>query len=152
MPKPIKRHPAIQPLSREHHQGLLLVFKIRKGLEMEIAPNRIGKYIAWFYQHYLTAHFEAEEKHLFPLLKDDHPMIKKVLEEHEQIRAMIEKADWTETSLYNFKNLLNNHIRFEERELFNHIQEVCSEPQLEAVNKQLEEVDFCLTYQDQFWV
>ena len=34
--KPIKRHKAIQPLSREHHQGLLLCWKIGKGFEKGI--------------------------------------------------------------------------------------------------------------------
>ena len=39
--KPIKRHKALQPLSRDHHHGLLLSWKIRAGFSKNIEPNRI---------------------------------------------------------------------------------------------------------------
>lgn len=45
MPKPIKRHTALKPLSREHHHGLLLSWKIREGLKRNIEIPRIKKYI-----------------------------------------------------------------------------------------------------------
>ena len=38
-PKPQKRHKALQPLSREHHHGLLLSWKIRTGFSKDIAQN-----------------------------------------------------------------------------------------------------------------
>ncbi len=43
--KPQKRHIALQPLSREHHQGLLLSWKIRKGLSRKIEFDRIQNYV-----------------------------------------------------------------------------------------------------------
>jgi len=38
---PIKRSIALQPLSREHHHGLLLCWKIRTGLKKGIDIDRI---------------------------------------------------------------------------------------------------------------
>ena len=65
--KPIKRHEAIQSISREHYQGLLFGSKIRMGLKKQIEPDRMAKYAVWFYKEHLIPHFEIEEKYLFPV-------------------------------------------------------------------------------------
>src|SRR5690606_3210653 len=60
---PIKRHKALQGVSREHHHGLLLCWKIRTGLAKNISPDRIKTYVDWFFDVYLRPHFELEENH-----------------------------------------------------------------------------------------
>ena len=47
--KPLKRHKALQPLSRDHHHGLLLSWKIRSGFKKNIDVERIKVYADWFY-------------------------------------------------------------------------------------------------------
>jgi hypothetical protein len=47
--KPLKRHAALQPLSREHHHGLLLGWKIRTGLSNGAPLERIKAYADWFF-------------------------------------------------------------------------------------------------------
>ena len=59
-PKPQKRHKALQPLSREHHHGLLLSWKIRSGFSKNIEPKRIRTYADWFFKTHLIPHFEME--------------------------------------------------------------------------------------------
>lgn len=90
MPKPLKRHPAIQPVSREHHHGLLLSWKIREGFKRNIDLPRIKKYVDWFYQKELTPHFDFEEKYLFALLDPDHPMIRRAMKEHRRLKRLFE--------------------------------------------------------------
>ncbi|MEQ8908731.1 MAG: hemerythrin domain-containing protein [Vicingaceae bacterium] len=148
---PIKRHPALQPLSREHHQGLLLVFKIGKGLERGVAPERIHRYILWFYEQYLKAHFKAEEKYLFTLLEANDEGVQQALEDHHQINSWVMKKEVGEVDLMKFKQLLERHIRFEERQLFNRIQEESSKAELAQLALNLEEEDFCHLYEDEFW-
>ena len=55
---PIKRHKALQPLSRDHHHGLLLSGKIRAGFSKNIEPLRIKNYADWFFKNHLIPHFE----------------------------------------------------------------------------------------------
>jgi len=43
MSNPIKRNEALKPLSRDHHHGLLLCWKIRQGIKLNIEPERIKK-------------------------------------------------------------------------------------------------------------
>ena len=147
--KPIKRHPSIQPLSREHHQGLLLSWKIKKGLSKNIESSRIANYVKWFYKEYLLSHFEAEEEHLFPILDRDHPLVIRALKEHEKISELIQSD--LHHKLTEFESLLDRHIRFEERKLFNEIQTIASEKQLLELNNQLSESDFCHKWEDEFW-
>ena len=68
---PIKRHNALQGVSREHHHGLLLCWKIRTGLSKNIPLERIKVYVDWFYTNYLVPHFELEETYMVKSLLDD---------------------------------------------------------------------------------
>lgn len=153
MSDPIKRHEALQPLSREHHQGLLLAMKVGKGLKKGIAPNRIKKYVDWFYQHYLSAHFEAEEKYAFPLLGNDHPLVQQAIDEHRRMQAFVKETMHAidEEKILVFRKLLEAHIRLEERQLFNEIQAKATAEELSEMHKNLHEADFCLNWPDQFW-
>lgn len=148
-PTPIKRYKALQPLSREHHQGLLLCWKIKKGISKSVAPERIADYVNWFYEHYLKPHFEVEERQLFPILGNEHPMVKQALAEHQHLMGLIlnQLPDEIET----FGIALEQHIRFEERQLFNELQTKASADELSHLEKQLDEADFCLTWDDPFW-
>jgi hypothetical protein len=62
---PIKRHQAIVSFSKDHHFGLLLVWKIRKGLNKTVDPVRISNYVTFFLKEDLEKHFKEEEQLLF---------------------------------------------------------------------------------------
>ena len=55
--KPIKRRKELVPLSRDHHNGLLLCWKIRTGIRTEIDYTRISQYVLYFFEHDLKEHF-----------------------------------------------------------------------------------------------
>ena len=89
MHKPIKRHKALKPVSREHHHGLLLSWKIRQGLKLNISTERICNYLNWFWEHHLKPHFEVEENYIFPILGNDNQLVKQALEDHQKIKNNI---------------------------------------------------------------
>lgn len=113
-PKPQKRHKALQPLSREHHHGLLLSWKIRTGFKKKIEPNRIRIYADWFYINHLIPHFEMEEEHIFTLLDSDHELIKKALADHRRIKRLFSEENEDAKTLSKIEEELEQHIRFEE--------------------------------------
>lgn len=122
---PIKRRQALIQFSREHHFGLLLVWKIRQGLKNNIEPGRISNYTIFFFETELTEHFKEEEKDLFVKLPVDYPLRRKAFEEHEHIYnlvASLQKDPVNTKLLTEFADVLDGHIRFEERTLFNHLQ------------------------------
>ncbi len=150
---PQKRHASLQPLSREHHQALLLCWKFRQGFAKGVEPERMMKYAGWFWTTYLAPHFKAEEDVFFPILAKDHPGIIKALKQHKDLKAMFHSKD--SDVAYTLRQIafeLEQHIRFEERELFNDIQEKASPVQLESLTKLHTEEKFEENIEDMFWI
>ncbi|TBW29041.1 hemerythrin domain-containing protein [Gramella sp. KN1008] len=153
MGKPIKRHEALQPLSREHHYGLLLCWKIRQGFKLNIDPDRIKAYADWFKLNYLDPHFQAEEEYIFPILGNNHDLVKRALEEHRRLENLFEQGSDLHKLLKKIEKELDLHIKFEERVLFNEIQKTASSEQLEEIKKHHEDGNFCEDdWKDQFWL
>lgn len=149
--EPIKRHTALKPLSREHHHGLLLCWKIRAGIKKEIEALRIWSYVSWFYDNHLAQHFETEEKHIYPVLGSDNEFIKKAVSEHRKIEHLIQEATKSYKNLNLIAEILENHIRVEERSLFSEIQAIATEEQLQMINSQHTEAKFIDNLNDPFW-
>lgn len=150
-PKPIKRHPVLQPLNREHHQGLLLSWKIRTGIAKRIAYTRIKAYTDWFYRIHLIPHFAEEEAHIFPILGEDHHLVKKALAQHRRLKRLFNTEKDIEKSLGIIEEELEQHIRFEECILFNEIQKKATEQQLQTIAFHQNEKEFIENSSDMFW-
>ncbi|PKP12682.1 MAG: cation-binding protein [Bacteroidetes bacterium HGW-Bacteroidetes-3] len=149
--KPIKRHEALKTLSREHHHGLLLCWKIRAGIKNNIELDRIKTYANWFYFTHLIPHFEAEEKYLFPILGNENELIKKAISEHRRLKRLFEDASDFQKSLSLIEEELESHIRFEERVLFNEIQKKATQKQLLYMEQIHSEGNFVDNLTDTFW-
>lgn len=147
---PVKRDKALQPLSRDHHHSLLLCWKIRSALSKGIAVARIKKYTDWFFQNHIGPHFAEEEKDIFPILGEGHELVKKAVTEHRRIARLFNAHQDVERSLSRLEELLERHIRFEERVLFNEVQKVATPEQLQQVARHHEE-RFQDNIEDEFW-
>lgn len=153
MEKPIKRHKALQPLSRDHHHGLLLSWKIRQGFKKGIDFDRIMAYAQWFWKTSLQRHFEIEESELFPVLGNDHLMVRKALADHRRLARLFTSTDpEKERTLNRIEEELEKHIRFEERQLFNVIQETATPDQWLALEKVHASLHADETWKDEFWL
>ncbi len=148
---PIKRHKALQGVSREHHHGLLLCWKIRTGLSKKVAPERIKTYVDWFFKTHLIPHFELEENYIFPILGMGNPKIKKALREHRRLLRLFTSNIDLIRSLVQIEEELEQHIRYEERQLFNEIQKVASEVQLDLIREHHNHEKFKDNTDDPFW-
>lgn len=149
--EPIKRSRALQPLSREHHHGLLLCWKIRAGLKNGIEINRIKKYADWFFKNSLLAHFNIEEEFIFPLLGNDHDLVKKALTDHRRLKRLFEDSTDIKKSLSLLEEELEKHIRFEERILFPAIEEMATEKELNLIMTIHSENSIYEDWGDVFW-
>lgn len=152
--KPLKRRKELQALSRDHHHGLLLGWKIREGFRNEIEHERINKYVQWFWNNHLKDHFEREEKWVFPLLGHNHPLVRRALTEHRRLERLINANRDLHKNLSLLEEEIEIHIRFEERSLFKAIQDKLDEldnTQIAQLEKELNHPTFNENYQDQFW-
>jgi iron-sulfur cluster repair protein YtfE (RIC family) len=148
---PIIRHPFIKPISREHHHALLLCWKIKTGLSKGVALYRIKKYTDWFFKYHLEPHFSLEEKVLFPILGGKNELVMQAMREHRVLAMLFAETDAAEATLKKIEGTLKKHIRFEERVLFNEIQNKATEKQLHKLSQIHSEDKFIDNTEDIFW-
>ncbi len=148
---PLKRTEALKSLSRDHHHGLLLCWKIRQGIKQNIEPDRIKKYLDWFWISYLKPHFEIEEQYVFPILGKENKLVKQALAEHRKLKRLFVNESDIQKSISLIEEELEKHIRFEERVLFNEIQVVASSEQLLQIELDSSDKIFYENLSDPFW-
>jgi hemerythrin-like domain-containing protein len=158
--KPIKRSKELAPLSREHHEGLLFAWKIKQGLANGTPIETLCNYTRWFWTNHIKPHFKDEEKVLIKFLPADNPLVLQMFREHAQIRDLIISLDKEPDpgSLQLLAEFVNNHIRFEERELFAYAEKTLTQEQLEEIHKNLPDDSHCaidplaIGWKDEFWL
>jgi len=80
-------------------------------------------------------HFAFEEKEVFTLLDENHLMIDQAIAEHKRLTYLFTEEENIESAIQAIEIELLAHIRFEERVLFNEIQEQTSEEVLRKLEK-----------------
>lgn len=116
----MKRHPALVRLSHDHHHTLAWARKLRRGESAGFDEFR---------REHVARHFREEEELVFPLLTEfcaEPPeALAHALLDHQRIRAAPASPELGE--------LLEAHVRLEERELFELLQEVVPGERLDAL-------------------
>ncbi|MBS1705156.1 MAG: hemerythrin domain-containing protein [Armatimonadetes bacterium] len=103
----MKRHPALEPFSRDHNDGLHLARALREN--RGTAPDDFRK--AW--KQDLSDHFQEEERILFPFCEPE--WAQRMRNEHKQIENLSHRLP---SSAIELGVALEDHIRWEERVLF----------------------------------
>lgn len=125
---------------------------------MGVAPHRIVDYVEYFSSNFLDPHFREEEDLLFSLLDDNR--VEKAMDHHKQINGLIGELvkggqNHSYEKLEKLVNMVDDHVRYEERQLFPYMERVLNNEQLEAVGKHLN-TDHTMPlkdqYKDEFWV
>lgn len=135
----MQRSQSLIPLSHDHHHGLAWSRRIRQSLSKPDVTE-LSRGLIQFRDRELNRHFEEEEKFIFPLMPAADENIRRALDEHRQLREMMDEIDdearrlcqtdeagiLSQTRLRqlleDFAGLLHDHIRFEERVLFPEIE------------------------------
>ena len=149
----MKRDKNIIPLSQDHHLGLLSGWKIKQGIKKNISYERIKNYINYHWDNSQSFHFDEEEKILFPYSDDE--LTQRAIDEHKEIRELLKTLNEVEDFelLMLYADKVTEHIRFEERVLFPHLENILTEEQLAEVGKKLNEIHHHAEdeYHDEFW-
>ena len=149
--KPIKRDEALKQFSREHHFNLLLCWKIREGFKKNVDIKRIKAYADWCWNHHIRNHFELEEQYIFSVLGNEHPLIQQALEEHATLSRYFTATSDIKEHLSLIEKEMDAHIRFEEREVFNEVQNRATAEQLSLI-KEHHQDPISDNWEDEFWV
>ena len=147
------RHPSLVLLSHDHHQGLALALRCRKQGLGQIKPMGAAglrervKEFREFYGANLVVHFKAEEEVLFPLMREQvagcGDLLDQLVRDHEQLRRAVpqlEAGTGLAKLIFDLGDLLERHIRKEERELFPLFEAQVDAAQAEQVGEKLKEL------------
>jgi len=146
----MKRHPALIPLSQEHHKALLLAQLLKRNApEYHGLPkDLIGKmnFTKEIYHTELEHHFRDEEELVFPYLKGKDAeldtLISEILNEHiilkEKILSLIDNPNLVD-QLDEIGKILELHVRKEERNLFEKAQMILNEDELKLIENKFDE-------------
>lgn len=133
------------PLSHQHQHALALCVQIERGLRVEHPdPQHWQEEIARLFQSEIRYHFEAEEKVLFPFAQRATPLrdlVDELRVEHVSLRryaAGAAASRLTVPEIQLFAASLSAHVRKEERQLFEGLQEQFSSEELTRVGAELD--------------
>jgi hemerythrin-like domain-containing protein len=155
----MKREQQLQPLSHQHHNGLMAVLLLKKGVEKQADTTVMDDFIVSVWNGELRNHFIKEEVYLHPHVLQIPSLMEKYEQmktEHHQIRHLIvaiRNGDSNKALIVDFYTLLEKHIRFEERELFPFIEKHIQPEQLNELGRNLQvlESKACSDYPVKFW-
>jgi len=139
---PIKRNENLAIFSREHHHGLVFCSRLKKA---DLSCDSVIKlFVKDFWENYLEEHFNNEEQLFLPLL-DDTDISTQFLDEHKQIRQLIDRLSISDHDIQNISlelsKQINDHIRFEERVLFPWLERVYSVEELDNIGDLLGKIE-----------
>jgi hemerythrin-like domain-containing protein len=144
----MKRSRQLKPLSSEHHQALLVAFQLKQGLaghaESAGAPKDLPGLLALarrFEDQVFRTHTRAEEELLGQYITADD--MRRLQTEHAEMTRLLTTAKTARSpeqraSLQAFAELIERHIRWEERELFPYAEDHVDEETLAIIGGELE--------------
>ena len=131
----VKRHPALEQLSRDHHVALVAAERLKRATEQNAEEARSAFLRYW--QSDGREHFREEEEVLLPAFArfadPGVPIIARALIDHVRIRRLALDVAGDSPDLELLRTLgmrLEQHVRREERELFPLIEQVVPESEL----------------------
>jgi hemerythrin-like domain-containing protein len=141
------RDKSLIPLSHQHQQALALCVRIDRAQPIPAADLQAWQ--AEIQRHFdqeIKIHFSAEEQVLFPAAREFPelmPLVEELIADHAALRESFSQAKARRMSaegLPAFARQLSAHIRKEERQLFERLQQLMNPEGLAALGVQLEKV------------
>lgn len=133
----MKRHPALVPLSHDHHHTLVRARELRRAAADadDASLERVAGRFRRAFDGGVARHFRDEEELLFPLLGEVEPPPAPLVEaaaQHARIRALVRRLP-DRAAAGELGELLERHVRLEERELFELVQETAPPEALDGL-------------------
>jgi quercetin dioxygenase-like cupin family protein/hemerythrin superfamily protein len=123
----MKRHPALVPLSHDHHQALVEARRLRRAADTPDSAAAATAFLRFFADE-TVRHFREEEELLFPSvvdLEEARELLVQALLEHQRLHALTARLQQLVTAggevddvMRKLGRLLEAHVRLEERQLF----------------------------------
>lgn len=140
------RDKSLVPLSRQHQHALALCVRIDRGSPIpEVDVQAWQAEMAHHFRAEIRIHFDAEEQFVFPAAKkfrELKSLVEGLLNEHSWFRRQFDGAEAQSLSseeITEFGRRLSEHIRKEERQLFERLQQLMRPEELAEIGAHLDQ-------------
>lgn len=150
----MKRHRSLHPLSEHHHHVLVQALLVRRAggapeSKRAAAFRAAARNFVRFWKSKGRRHFREEEEVLLPAYSrharlEGKPTVTLMLAQHAVIRARMDDLERAlaaeepvEAEVQALAQLLHDHVRLEENEIFPAIEAALSEAELQALGPRL---------------
>jgi hypothetical protein len=126
------RHPALVELSRDHHHVLVQALALRRASKEPLSEGttRVARVALAFHADEIRPHAREEEQVLLPCATGFDPAgCRRITDEHREmealaarIAAMLDAGDDPRPLMAELGQLLDDHVRYEERAFFESVQ------------------------------
>jgi hemerythrin-like domain-containing protein len=139
------RDKSLIPLSHQHQHALALCVRIERA--SPIPQNDLGAWqeeITQLVQSEITLHFAAEEQIVFPAaekFEELSALVKQLISEHANLCTMFTKTQedgLSSNEILVLAHSLSAHVRTEERQLFERMQQLLSNEELGVLGSKLQ--------------
>jgi hemerythrin-like domain-containing protein len=139
------RDKSLIPLSHQHQRALALCVRIDRAQPIPGADLQAWQVeIVFHFEQEIRIHFAAEESVIFPAARQFAelvPLVEELIAEHASLRkvfALAEARQLSAENLAGFAQQLSAHIRKEERQLFEGMQQLMKPAELANLGLRLE--------------
>ncbi|RDH84819.1 MAG: hypothetical protein DIZ80_04970 [endosymbiont of Galathealinum brachiosum] len=141
----MKRIEQLQYISKEHHQSLVLASKCKKIItkETEEVVRNFSRQLKLDFDVKWFRHFRIEEKTIFSVAekkgKEISDLCQQLQKEHKVLEKMVEEiSGGNYQMLPEFGQLLHDHTRLEERQLFPLVEQLFTGEELNNILQESE--------------
>jgi hemerythrin-like domain-containing protein len=143
----MQRSETLQPLSRHHHRALEVALKLRRATHTD--AQRVTQEFLAFWRDHGGLHFRVDEDVMLPAFARHRdptaPEVVRVLTDHVEIRRRaldLEAASEPRPDdLIALGEMLNDHVRHEERVLFPMIEDSMPPEELDRLAQEIEDAE-----------
>jgi hemerythrin-like domain-containing protein len=139
------RDKSLIPLSHQHQRALALCVRIDRAQSIPAGDLQAWQIeIEQLFEQEIEIHFAAEESVIFPAAErfsELPPLVEELIVEHGSLRELFRQAEarcMSAQDLLALGQQLSAHIRKEERQLFEHMQQLMNVEDLAALGMELE--------------
>jgi hemerythrin-like domain-containing protein len=138
----LKRIEELRALSDDHHTALVLARRCQQAAHENsaLSVESVWEHVRRVFSDHLEPHFQIEEIYLLPALEDleEFDLTVRIRNDHARLRALRDTTPLTQDLIEEFGRLLESHVRFEEREVFEDTQHRLSSVALRAISEACE--------------
>jgi len=134
----LKRIEELRALSDDHHTALVLARRCQEAAQGRptLSIETVWEGVLTAFSSDLEPHFQIEESFLLPALDglEEFELTARIRNDHARLRTLRDTTPLTANLVEEFGRLLESHVRFEEREVFEPTQDRLPKAALRAIS------------------